>query len=234
MTTPKKTVKRAPRPLPILLLGLTWVVCALAFPLYRIWDYLLVAAVSVLVYKVSSIMAEGLDLSPKSAQVILLEEEPPSTGNPLADEVLSQGQAMLDTIRHENDLIPDAKLSYQLEELERIGRQILATVRDTPEKAPLVRRFLNYYLPTTLKMVASYRRMDERQVTGQNATEAKNRITSAMEVVVRAFEKQLDTLYHGEMMDITTDIDVLESMLAKEGVAVRGYPVLPPSDHKDE
>ena len=93
---------------------------------------------------------------------------------------------------------------------------------DKPEKAPQIRRFMDYYLPTTLKMLQGYRKMDERQVSGTEADATRSQIRQAMDVVLKAFDKQLHALYQDDMLDLSTDIDVMEAMLKQDGLVESG------------
>ena len=207
----------------ILTFGIVFAVYAWLFPLYRVWDYILATAVSLLFGRVIGIMGSGLDLSSKNQQPQQETVEViPETGDPAADEVIRKGHEMMVMIREENELIPDPALSRQMDDLERLCGQIFNTVAERPKKAPQIRRFMDYYLPTTLKMLKSYRVMDQREVTGQNAQEARNRIVRAMGVVLSACEKQLETLYHDDMLDVTTDFEVREQMLKRDGLVDTG------------
>lgn len=201
----------------ILAFGIVFALYAWLFPLYKVWHYVLAAAVSLLIGRVIGIMGSGLDLG-SSKQPAKKEEALPETGDPAADEVIKKGAEMMAQIREENDLIPDPALSRQMDDLERLCGQIFRTVAEKPRKAPQIRRFMEYYLPTTLKMLKSYRVMDQREVTGQNAQEARSRIAKAMGVVLAACQRQLETLYHDDMLDVSTDIDVLEQMLKRDGL----------------
>ena len=87
-----------------------------------------------------------------------------------------------------------------------------------PAKLPQLRRFLNYYLPTTLKLLNAYDRMGAAGVEGANIDSTMGRIDAMMDKVVEAFDKQLDALFADEALDISTDITVLEQMLAQEGL----------------
>ncbi len=89
---------------------------------------------------------------------------------------------------------------------------------DKPAKAPQIRKFMEYYLPTTLKMVKGYRTLGERGVTGPDAQAARQRIDDALGVVIQGCQKMLDNLYRDDVLDITTDIDVLEQMLKRDGL----------------
>ena len=129
---------------------------------------------------------------------------------------------MLRAIRHENDLIPDEALSRKMDELDDVADRIFRAVAEQPQKAPQIRRFMDYYLPTTLKMLTGYRKMDERQLSGASAQATRRQIEDAMDIVLTAFRRQLETLYQNDMLDISTDIDVLETMLRQDGLLDTG------------
>ena len=109
-----------------------------------------------------------------------------------------------------------------VDRIEEITRKIFAYQKKNPEKGGQLRSFLNYYLPTTLKILNSYAQMEEQGVEGKNITAAKERIEGMMDKVVEGFEKQLDKLFEGTAMDITTDVQVPEQMLEKDGLARDG------------
>ena len=90
-------------------------------------------------------------------------------------------------------------------------------IADHPEKAPQIRKFMNYYLPTTLKLLGSYQRLSAQNVKGENITSTLFNIAGMMHTVADAFEKQLDSLYAEEAMDISADITVFETLLKQEG-----------------
>ena len=129
---------------------------------------------------------------------------------------------MLAQIRQENALIPDAELTAQMDRLDDVANRIFHPVAEQPGKAPQIRRFMDYYLPTTLKMLTGYRKMDERKVSGKNAEDTRAQIRKAMDVVVKAFNKQLDALYQDDMLDLSTDIEVMETMLRQDGLIDSG------------
>ena len=141
------------------------------------------------------------------------EPEPEPERTPAEDErILAQ-------IRAVNDAIEDEEMSRKIERIEEITRKIFSYQKKKPEKAGQLRTFLNYYLPTTLKILNAYAQMEEQGVEGANITAAKERIEGMMDKVVEGFEKQLDRLFENEAMDITTDVQVLEQMLEKDGLS---------------
>ena len=200
--------------------GIAAVILASIFHPFRIFDIALVGAFAFLVGKVVSIMASGLDLTThnKQDQPMKELESIPQSGDEGADSVIARGQEMLRQIRAANDAIPDPTLSRQMFELERLCVQIFKTVSETPAKAPQIRKFMNYYLPTTLKMLNSYRTMQDRGVSRAELSEAHKTLVRGMDMVLTACQKQLDGLFKSEMLDVSTDIDVLEQMLRRDGL----------------
>ena len=86
-------------------------------------------------------------------------------------------------------------------------------------KSPQLHSFLSYYLPTTLKILRAYAQLEDQEVNGENISAAMERIENMMDKVVEGFEKQLDQLFQGDALDITADVEVLERMLAKDGLS---------------
>ena len=126
--------------------------------------------------------------------------------------------AILDEIRQVNDQVANEKLSAQIDRIGVITAKILEYQKSRPEKAPQLHSFLSYYLPTTLKILRAYGQLESQQIAGENITAAMARVEGMMDKVVEGFEKQLDQLFQGDTMDITADVDVLEQMLARDGL----------------
>ena len=141
----------------------------------------------------------------------------PLTGDKTADQVITAGQDMLATIKKENAAIPDQELTEQMNNLSLKCEQIFRTVSESPSKAPQVRKFMNYYLPTTLKMLANYRTMQQRGVSYGEMKQARDTTVHGMNLILTACQKQIDNLHRDNMLDISTDIDVLEQMLKRDG-----------------
>ena len=194
--------------------GVTAIAYASLLPLNKPIHFVIFAALAALAGWVVYTMAGGLDTSQKAPA----QRPVQPTGNPTVDQLVQQGMEMLSQIREENKLIPDVDVSAKIDQLEDISRKIFATVAEKPEKAPQIRRFMEYYLPTVLKMLTNYRKLEERGVTGENADKMKSTVENAMDVVLDAFRKQHDQLYKSEALDVTTDVQVLETMLRQDGL----------------
>ena len=142
------------------------------------------------------------------------KEEPVPPPPPKEDE-----NAILAEIKSINDSIDNEKLSAQIDRVGIITAKILDYQKSHPEKEVELHSFLSYYLPTTLKILRTYAQLEDQEVAGENITNAMSRIEAMMDKAVEGFEKQLDRLFQGDAMDITTDVEVLERMLAKDGLS---------------
>ena len=132
---------------------------------------------------------------------------------------LADFQTILRKIRKLDDDIRDEAVSERIRRIETITRSIFEYVGDKPEKMNQIRMFMNYYLPTTLKLLESYSRIERAGVAGQNMQEAKNSIEKTLDMLVVGFEQQMDQLFKAESIDISSDIEVLEQMMRKDGLS---------------
>ena len=197
---------------PIYAAAATWLLYALLFPLYAVGHFLLAAAASAVVALIARMFCRDV------TETVEIPEEPVSTGNVELDKMIAEGDAAVKTMRMLNDGIQDEKISAQIDRLEAVSTRIFDYVKDHPEKLPQIRKFMNYYLPTTLKILNAYDRMGEQGVAGENITSTMHKVEGMMDTVIKAFEKQLDNLFGAEAMDISTDMVVLENMMAREGL----------------
>lgn len=229
---PKKWKKGRPVPegyrsvhhksvVPIYAIGVFWLLWALLFPLSQVWHFLLAAVCSVAVYFVTSKIFKG---KWELEKIPVAPKEPVSSGNPLVDQMVKDGTKYLRDLREANDKIEDEEISDAIDRMEDLTFKIFAYVCDHSDKAPQIRRFMNYYLPTTLKLLDSYYTLSQQGVQGENIMSAMHNIRAIMHTIVQAFEKQLDSLFGEEALDISTDITVLENMLQQEGLAGEQMP----------
>ena len=127
---------------------------------------------------------------------------------------------ILRQIRELNDRIADEALSAKLDRLEHLSGRIFKLVEENEEKRAAASTFLNYYLPTTLKLMENYANFEEAGVSGENLSQAKAKIEKTMDSIVAGFEHQLDALYRTDAMDIASDIQVMETMLRRDTASV--------------
>ena len=122
----------------------------------------------------------------------------------------------LRAIRAANDRIPDPVFSEKLDRMEMLAGKIFREVEAHPEKQKQAATFFDYYLPTTLKLLATYTEFEEAGIEGENLRQAKERIESIMDTLLANFERQLDELYRSEALDVDADIRVMENMLTRD------------------
>ena len=109
-------------------------------------------------------------------------------------------------------------MSDKISRLEAVSAKIFAQAKSDPDKLPRMRKFLDYYLPTSLKLLKTYAELEAQGVEGENITESKRRIEQTMDTLVHAFETQLDKLFQEDALDVSADIDVMENMLRADGL----------------
>lgn len=126
--------------------------------------------------------------------------------------------ALLRQLREVNDAIPDPVMSQKISRLEEVSGRIFALAQKDPDKKAQLQKFMNYYLPTALKLLNTYASLSRQAVEGTNITEAKQSIERSMDLLVTAFENQLDKLFQSDALDVTTDIAALEGMLNMDGL----------------
>ena len=216
--------------LPVYFIGGTWLLWALLAPLYRPTHYIMAALASFIAYHVGKMLFpdrgyEVQDAPPSVQQAQAQprpqpkqEQKPKSTGNPEIDALLVERDRAVGEMRRLNDSIKDVKISAQISHLEATTGKIIDAVVEAPSKLPQIRKFMNYYLPTTLKLLNAYDRMDATGASGTNIDGTKGKIGEMLGTICVAFSRQLDALYGEEALDISADIKVMEQMLQQEGI----------------
>lgn len=207
----KRIEKKVYPAAPLYLAGAVWPVMAFLLPIYRLWAVVLTAAVSVGVYFL------GKKLFPATVVLVPAPEEPFQTGEKELDETLAKVRADLGLLRQLDDFIEDEPLSACIRRMVKAGEGIINEVAGHPEKGSQIRRFVSYYLPTSIKILSAYARMEQRQ--GENAAELRREVEQNAETIAKAFENQLDSLFESETLDISTDIEVLKNMLKSDALS---------------
>ncbi|MBE6910229.1 MAG: hypothetical protein E7474_11775 [Ruminococcaceae bacterium] len=190
-----------------------WVLYAALFPLYKPGHYVLVLLASALVFGILRLLCPDVE-----EQVVEKPVEEKPTGNEELDRMIKDGNLAIREMKRLSETIRDEKLSADIVRLEDVCGKIFAQVKADPSRLPQIRKFMDYYLPTTLKILNAYDRMGAQGVSGENIDGTMQRVENMMGTIVAAFEKQLDALFGAEAMDISTDITVLENLMQREGL----------------
>ncbi len=134
------------------------------------------------------------------------------------DRLISEGQEYIRRLRDMNDNIAGESISAKLFRLENLLKEIFDRLREHPEQVSQMQKFMSYYLPTTLKLVAAYEDFDSLSEQGEDIREAKAEIEKTLDTINSAFSELLNRLFRETAYDVTTDAQVLQTMLAKEGL----------------
>lgn len=132
--------------------------------------------------------------------------------------VIRESEDYIAKIRQANDELPGEVISQKLERLELVITRILAEVKKQPKKAVDLQRFMNYYLPTTWKLINAYLEFERQPVQTENIISTRNEIESTLDTINAAFETLLNEMFQSQAWDISSDISVLQTMLAQEGL----------------
>ena len=152
-----------------------------------------------------------------------LEEEkqasqPAPSTDPRVREVLERGSAFITQIRRCNDAIPGKEISDKISRMETIVGRIFERAQAHPEIVPDLKKLMDYYLPMTVKLLNAYAEMDAQPVQGETIRSSKKEIENTLDTLNLAFEKLLDSVFEDTAMDVSSDISVLNTLLAQEGL----------------
>lgn len=224
----KNKSKKSKRVGHIYAFALTWVAFALTVPLHETWQLItaLVASFSVglIVWRI------GEHREKKAAEKALAEQKAKAEAAQKAanakksygeeiDPILDEGNRALAEMGRLYASIKEPSVRVKINEIMRITDKITQDAIDDPSDIPQIKKFLNYYLPTTIKLLNAYDRMSAQGIEGENLDKSMKNIDEMLDTVIDAYTKRLDSLFANQALDIETDIEVMNSMLAREGLA---------------
>lgn len=138
-------------------------------------------------------------------------------------EVLDKGNAFIRQIHKCNDAIPGQEISEKISHMETLIRKIFDRAESHPEVVPELKKLMDYYLPMTVKLLNAYADMDAQPIQGENIQNSKREIEATLDTLNAAFEKLLDSIFKNVAMDVSSDISVLQTLLAQEGLTDDGF-----------
>ena len=147
-----------------------------------------------------------------------IDEQETCLITPEVQEVLNKGNEFLDKIHRSNDAIPGEEISAKISRMELIVEKIFERAQKHPEIIPDLKKLMNYYLPMTVKLLDAYEEMDQQPVQGENIQASKKEIEDTLDTLNQAFEKLLDSVFQDTAWDVSSDISVLHTLLAQEGL----------------
>jgi len=191
---------------------IVWVLYCVIFPLSGVLHFVILAAVGLITFGVLSL------IFPSKTVSIDATKEPERTGDENVDSLLAEGEKTVAEMRKLCVSIPDEKIKLKADELACITDRIFKKLLVEPGVYTQVKRFAEFFLPTTVKLLNSYDRFSQSGVEGENITGTMERIDTALDTSLESYRKFYDSLFESQALDIETDISVFDTMLKKEGL----------------
>ena len=199
-----------------------WLAAACFLPLYRLWALLLTLGLAGF-----SAYLVGKHAGKKECEAAQAEEKQPEpvktpapqkSYGPEIDPILQEGNRALSEMGRIYMSVQDVEVRKKINELMRITDKITQDAIHDPSDIPQIKKFMNYYLPTTIKLLNAYDRMSAQGIEGENLDKSMKSINEMLDQAIEAYKKRLDSLFENQALDIETDIEVMNQMLAREGL----------------
>ena len=143
--------------------------------------------------------------------------------NPELDTMIQEGQAYIRKLHELNDIIPEEVISQKMDRMEGLLKEIFKRLEEDPTQMSQMHKLMNYYLPTTIKLLQSYSEFDDISAPGTDVIKAKAEIEKTVDIINEAFTELLNKLFQATVFDVTADAQVLQTMLAKEGLTKNDF-----------
>lgn len=213
---------------------ITWIILSAFFPMYELGGLLAALGIGLgIAYLVGRMAGRAQrQASPQPEQQAAQPKQEPvrSTSQrvkpvekksygPEIDPIVEEGNKALSEMGRLYMSIQDTEVRSKINEIMRITDKIVQDAIQDPSDIPQIKKFMNYYLPTTIKLLNAYDRMSSLGVEGENIDKSMKNINEMLDAAILAYKKRLDSLFANQALDIETDIDVMNQMLAREGLS---------------
>lgn len=209
--------------------AVTWLVMAAFLPMYKLWAVITALCASILVSSViASASGKKAQAEEEKAAAEQREKERQETEkaaaagtsySPEVSAILAEGNRALSAMGRLYMSIKDPEVRGKINEIMRITDKIAQDAISDPSDIPQIKKFMNYYLPTTIKLLNAYDRMSAQGIEGENLDKSMKSINDMLDTAIEAYKKRLDSLFANQALDIETDIQVMNTMLAREGLS---------------
>ncbi len=227
--------RRRGRLRPLYSFTIAWIILSTFMPLYQLSGLLITLGISSFVaYRFGRQSAKQEEEAEEKKQ----EKSPPlkqtqtqappvksasaksrKSYGPQVDPIIEEGNRALAEMGRIYQSVKDPEIRQKINEIMRITDKITQDAIADPSDIPQIKKFMNYYLPTTIKLLNAYDRMSFQGIEGENLDRSMKSITSMLDDAIAAYKKMLDSLFENQALDIETDIEVMNKMLAREGLA---------------
>ena len=204
--------------------GLSFAGLAAALPMQKLWAILLTAAVSGLIAFLLGRSSAKKEQKKQQEELQKAREQaktaaPKKSYGPEIDPIIAEGNRALSEMGRLYMSIKDVEVRKKINEIMRITDKITQDAIADPSDIPQIKKFMNYYLPTTIKLLNAYDRMSSQGIEGETLDRSMKNINEMLDQAIVAYKKRLDSLFENQALDIETDIEVMNTMLAREGLS---------------
>lgn len=230
--------KRSPKDAaPVWAFLIVWLLFSLlGVPVYKLSGILLTAGAGVLAGVLTSAVqrkrkkknnSEEMQTENEAEESAAAEkpkaEEEASPYSPEVQKIIKEGRMAMKEMGRLYSSIQNPSIRAKINEIMSVSDRIIRDAIDDPRDVPQIRKFLDYYLPTTIKLLNAYDRMSVQEYAGENISGSMDRIENMLDTSIKAYKKQLDALFANQAADIQVDIDTMNGMLAREGLGGKSY-----------
>ena len=210
--------------------AVTWALLSVIFPVFRVWGLALILALSSFAAYIAGLISgkknSADESSEESVKAAAENEEVQKKAAPVkksygpeVDPIIEEGNKALSEMGRLYMSIKDTEVRSKINEIMRITDKIMQDAISDPSDIPQIKKFMSYYLPTTIKLLNAYGRMGAQGIEGENLDKSMKSINEMLDSAIEAYKKLLDSLFANQALDIETDIQVMNTMLAREGLS---------------
>ncbi len=209
----KKVRKKKTRVAPIYSVALVWFIISLIAPVYGILRILVAAGISVAVFFIVRGFIKNKYGEEFEEEIVEEKKKYP----PEVEAIIEEGRIAQKELGRLYASIGNIEIKKKIRDIMEVSDKIIQDAIDDPKDVPQIKKFLDYYLPTTIKLLNAYDRMGAQGIEGQNISGTMTSIESMLDTAIDSYRKLLDSLFANQALDIETDIEVMNTLLKREG-----------------
>ena len=204
--------KKIKSTMPVYAAGIAFVVFALIFSIYTIVGLALAIFCAVGIFAIVS------GFAPSKTIMVEVPPEPAKTSNAALNQLINEGRQKLTEIDKLSRKIDSKRVLEDVRQIKHYSESIFVQLEKHPEKLSSVRQFMDYYLPTSYKLIENYVNFKSQNATGENIDRATKKIEDALDMAADSFRKQFDNMFEARAMDIIAEANVMERLLKSGGL----------------
>ena len=209
---------------PIYAIAAVWLLMSLAGPIYAIGRIIAAVLLSAAAFFIVAAIANYVDkrkgdTRPQEDEKPAEKTEEEKKYSPEVQAIIDEGKRAQSELGRLYASIPDLAVKRKIRDIMEVADKIIEDAIDDPSDVPQIKKFLDYYLPTTIKLLNAYDRMGAQGIEGENISGTMKNIDEMLDTAIEAYHKLLDSLFANQALDIETDIEVMNTLLKREGLS---------------